>query len=369
MEERTGLTKAADTSGKILVVAAAVLVLVLFLWAVRAVVIPVFLALLVATQLHPFVEWLRRRRVPSALAVAVAALGAFMVTLVLIVGIVGQFVGQIGELGDQTRAGARNVVGWVATHSGPLDWSRADVNQAISDLSDRVNESSGPILNGVLGGVSVVATATAGFLLAFVFLIYMLIDRGRSFVWFRDRFRDRKRAEVVERLGLAAWKALGGYVRGVVMVAIFDAVLIGAALFIVGVPLAAALTATVFVLAFVPILGAWVAGIITTLVALAGVGVDAAIIVAVVSLVVQQLDGMVVTPLVYRQAVELNPMVTLGVVTAGGILGGVVGAFIAVPVTASLWAVNEEHRRMEAESDDHDTTRTGDVAPAANPGA
>lgn len=368
MEERTGLTNAADTSGKVLVVAAAVLVVVLFLWAVREVVIPMFLALLVATQLHPVAERLRRRRVPSGLAVAVTALGAFVITVVLAVGIVGQFIGQIDELGDQTRAGARNVAGWIATHSGPLDWSRSDVNQEISNLSDRVSESSGPILNGVLGGVSVVATATAGFLLAFVFLIYMLIDRGRSFVWFHDRFRDRRRAEKVERLGYAAWKTLGGYVRGVTMVAVFDAVLIGAALFIVGVPLAAALTAIVFVLAFIPILGAWVSGIIATLVALAGVGVDAAIIIAVVSLTVQQLDGMVVSPLVYRQTVELNPMVTLVAVTAGGILGGIIGAFIAVPVVASLWAVSEEHRRMEARDDDRDTPRTGDIVQAPNPG-
>lgn len=368
MEERTRLTQAADTSGKVLIVAAAVFVAVLFLWTVRPVVIPIFLALLAATQLHPVVEWLRRRRVPSGLAVAAAALGAFVVTLVLAVGIVGQFVGQIDELGDQTRAGARNVAGWVATHSGPLDWSRADVNQEISNLSDRISESSGPIVNGVLGGVSVVATATAGLLLAFVFLIYMLVDRGRSFVWFRDRFRDPGRAEKVERLGYAAWKALGGYVRGVVMVAVFDAVLIGTALFIVDVPLAAALTAIVFLLAFIPILGAWVSAIVTTLVALAGVGVDAAIIIAAVSLAVQQLDGMVISPLVYRQTVELNPMVTLSVVTAGGILGGIIGAFIAVPVIASLWAVNEEHRRMEAENDDHKTVRTGDAVQVATPG-
>ncbi len=349
MDRPDPLSRAADVSGKLLIIAAAVALGVVLVWSLRAIAVPIFLAVLLATQLYPVTEWLRRHRLPSGLAVAVTLIGTALLTILVVVGIVGQFVGQVDELGDQTRQGAEDVAGWVATHSGPLDWSEADVTQHISDLGDRISQGTDDILRGVLGGVSAAASVAAGLLLAFAFLIYMLFDGGGAFRWFRGRFRDESRAEMVGRLGETAWVTLGNYVRGVATVAVFDAVLIGAALFILDVPLAAALTAIVFLLAFIPIIGAWVSGIVSSLVALAGVGVEAAIIVAVVSLAVQQLEGVAVSPLVYRRRVSLNPMVTLAVVTAGGILGGVVGAFIAVPVTATLWAMNEERRAIQDE--------------------
>lgn len=349
MIREDSLSRAADISGKLLVIAAAVVLGVVLIWGVRAIVVPIFLAVLLATQLQPVVAWLRARRVPTGLAVAMTVVGAVLLTALVLVGIVGQFVGQIDDLGEQTRQGAEDAAGWIATHSGPLDWSKDDVDDQIANLGDRISEGTDGILKGVLGGVTAAATVVAGLILAFAFLIYMLVDGGMSFRWFRDRFRDEARAETVGRLGEVAWTTLGSYVRGVVTVAVFDAVLIGAALFILGVPLAAVLTAIVFLLAFIPIIGAWVSGIISTLVALAGVGVEAAIIVAAVSLAVQQLEGYAISPLVYKRKVSLNPMVTLTVVTIGGVLGGVIGAFVAVPVTATLWSMNEEYRAIQDE--------------------
>ena len=346
MDRDDPLSRAADISGKLLVIAAAVVAAVILLWSLRAIVVPIFLAILLATQLHPLTEWLRARRLPSGLAVALTLIATTLLALVIVAAIAGQFVGEIDELADQASQGAEDAAGWIAASSGPLDWSEDDVKEQVTKIGDQIGDSTDEILKGVLGGVSAAASIAAGLLLAFAFLIYMLFDRGGAFRWFRERFRDPERAETVERLGEAAWSTLGSYVRGVATVAVFDAVLIGAALFILGVPLAGALTAIIFLLAFIPIIGAWVSGIVSTLVALAGVGVEAALIVAAVSVAVQQLEGVAVSPLVYRRRVRLNPMVTLAVVTAGGILGGVIGAFIAVPVTATLWAVGEERRRI-----------------------
>ncbi|MDQ2622226.1 MAG: AI-2E family transporter [Actinomycetota bacterium] len=357
MDRQDSLSRAADISGKLLIVAAAIVLGVVLVWSLRAIAIPIFLAILLATQLYPVTSWLRGHRVPAGLAVAITIIGAALVTALVLVGIVGQFVGQVDDLGEQTRQGAEDAAGWIATHSGPLDWSKSDVDEQIASLGDRISEGTDGILKGVLGGVSAAAAVAAGVLLAFAFLIYMLVDGGQAFRWFRDRFRDENQAEIVGRLGAVAWTTLGSYVRGVMTVAVFDAVLIGAALFILGVPLAAVLTAIVFLLAFIPIIGAWVSGIISTLVALAGVGVEAAIIVAGVSLAVQQLEGYAISPLVYRRQVSLNPMVTLSVVTIGGVLGGVIGAFIAVPLTATLWSVNEEYRSIQDERAVLDPTR------------
>ncbi|MGK2932733.1 MAG: AI-2E family transporter [Solirubrobacterales bacterium] len=340
------MSGAADVSGKLLIVALAVVVTLLFVWSLRAVVIPIFLALLIATQLSPAVAWLKARRVPPGLAVASVVLASILVFAGVLVGIVGQFIGELDGLGQQISDGTDDAAAWVAKNSGPLDWSRADVDREIDNLGERLEDSRDSIFRGFLGGASAIAGIGVGALLAFAFLIYMLADGGKSFRWFKARFEDEDLGDALGRVGMRAWDTLTDYVRGVTLVATFDAILIGAVLFLLGVPLAGALTAMVFVFAFIPIIGAWVSGVIATLVTLAGNGFEAAIVVAAVSLAVQQLEALVVAPQVYRRMVRLNPMVTLAAVATGTILAGVLGAFIAVPVTATIWASIEEWRAI-----------------------
>lgn len=340
------LSGAAEVSGKLLIVALAVVVSLLFIWSLRAVVIPIFLALLIATQLAPAVAWLKSRKVPSGLAVAGVVLLSMLIFAGVVVGIVGQFVGELDGLGDQLSKGADDTAAWVAKNSGPLELTQADVDQEIDNLGERLEDSRDSIFRGFLGGASAVAGIGIGMLLAFAFLVYMLSDGGKAFRWFKSRFEDESRREAVSRVSMRAWDTLTDYVRGVTLVATFDAVLIGTVLFVLGVPLAAALTALVFLLAFIPIIGAWVSGVIATLVTLAGTGVEAAIIVAAASLAVQQFEALIVAPQVYRRMVRLNPMVTLTAVATGSILAGVLGAFIAVPVTATIWAAIEEWRAI-----------------------
>lgn len=351
--EERWLSGAADLSGKLLIVAAGLLVALLLIWSLRAVVIPIFLALLIATQLSPAVAWLKQRRWPPGLAIFAVLLLAVIVFGVIIFGIVDQFIGELSGLGDQLSKGADDTAAWIARHSGPLDWTQSDVEGYFDDMGDRVEDSRDSIFRGFLGGASAVAGLGVGMLLTLAFLVYMLSDGGKGFQWFKNRFRDDERADEVGRVGMRAWDTLTDYVRGVSLVATFDALLIGGVMFILGVPLAAALTAIVFLMAFIPLIGAWVSGVIATLVTLAGNGVEAAIIVAIASLAVQQLEALVVAPQVYRRMVRLNPMVTLTAVASGTILAGVLGAFIAVPLTATAWAMVEEYRSI----------RSGDEAP------
>lgn len=341
--DRDRLTRAAEISGKLLVVGAAVLVGLLLFWTLRPVLIPVFLALLISTQLAPVVGWLERRRVPGPLAVTVAVLLAVLILFGALGGIVGQVIQQSSGLDESLSAGTDDAAAWVASHSGPLDLSQREVNAEFDKLGDRLTESPGAAVEGVLGGVSVAVGILVAAILTLAFTVYMLSDRGASFRWFADRFAEPTRTRVI-RSGQRGWSTLTSYIRGVGMVAVFDAVLIGAALFILGVPLAGALTALVFLLAFIPIVGAWVSGIVATLVALAGNGIGTAALVAGVSIAVQQLEALVIAPQVYRRAVRLHPMVTLAAVAAGGLLAGVIGAFIAVPAVALAWAINEEWR-------------------------
>ena len=355
------LSRAADTSGKLLVVGAAVLAAALLFWTLRSILIPIFLALLISTQLVPVVRWLEARRTPHTIAVALAILLALVVFLGAMSLIVGEVVSAGSKLDESLSAGTDDAAAWVANHSGPLELSEKEVRAEGEKLASRITESPGPAVSGLWGGVSAAAGILVGVILTLAFTVYILSDGGRGFTWFARRFGDPTRNRI-ERSAERAWTTLTNYVRGVAAVAVFDAALIGAALFILGVPLAGALTALVFLLAFIPIIGAWASGIIATLVALAGNGIGTAAIVAAVSVAVQQLEAVVIAPQVYRRAIRLHPMITLAAVAAGGLLAGVVGALIAVPAVALVWAVSEEWSAPVAELPDGsaDLRRTGE---------
>ena len=132
-------------------------------------------------------------------------------------------------------------------------------------------------------------------------------------------------------------QVLGGYVRGTATVALVDAVLIGLGLFIIGVPLALPLAVIVFIGAFVPIVGATVAGILAALVALVTTGPVEALIVVAIVVAVNQLEGNLLQPVVLGNALKLHGLVVLLALTAGTILGGIVGAILSVPLTAVAW--------------------------------
>ncbi|BDZ49271.1 hypothetical protein GCM10025867_15120 [Frondihabitans sucicola] len=131
----------------------------------------------------------------------------------------------------------------------------------------------------------------------------------------------------------------GGYVRGTATVALVDAIGIGLGLFIIGVPLALPLSVIVFLSAFVPLVGATVAGILAALVALVANGPVAAIVVVAIVILVNQLEGNFLQPVVMARSLSLHPLVVLIALTAGTIIGGIVGAVLAVPIAAVAWGI------------------------------
>lgn len=147
------------------------------------------------------------------------------------------------------------------------------------------------------------------------------------------------RRHTVGSAGREAWVTLTSYVRGTVVIALLDATGIGATLFIVGVPLAAALTLLVFLGAFVPFLGATISGALAVLVTLVTVGAFEAVIVLAAVLIVQQVEGSVLQPFVMGRAVRLHPVAILLAISIGALLAGVVGAIIAVPILAVTYRV------------------------------
>jgi predicted PurR-regulated permease PerM len=179
-----------------------------------------------------------------------------------------------------------------------------------------------------------------------VFLLYLVTGGEGIWGWIQERFRPDRR-ERVAAAGAAAWNAASGYVRGIALVAAIDSVVITLGMLVIGTPHVGTLALLSFVTLFIPILGAWVSGAVIVLVTLAAVGTGAAVAMAAVILIAQQLDSMFVTPLVYQQTVSLHPVVTLTSVIVGSQLLGIVGAFLAVPMVAVGWAVFKTLERQE----------------------
>jgi predicted PurR-regulated permease PerM len=174
--------------------------------------------------------------------------------------------------------------------------------------------------------------------LALVLLFFLLKDGERIWGWVIDLVPSGHRDDA-RAIGDRAWATLGGYLRGVTLVALFDAVFIALTLIVVGVPFVLPLALLTFIGAYVPIVGAFVAGLAAVLVALVALGTQAALVVAAAVVVVQQVESNFFQPVVMGRTVRVHPVAILLAVTAGGVVGGIIGAIIATPIVGVAAAV------------------------------
>ena len=325
------LVTASELGWRFLVVVAAVVVLAYALWQVRLVALPAFIALLAATLLVPPAAALVSRGLSRGLATAIVFVTALLVVFGLGSLVVPPFVSELGVLFDTVTGGARELGALVA--SGPFGITEAEVQRAVDSASERLQASSGEIASGVLSGAMIFGQIVAATLLTVVLVFFFVKDGARLWSWVVRLFPRRARARVDEA-GDAGWSVLSAYVRGVVLVATVDAVFIGIGMTLVGMPLVLPLAVLTFVAAFVPIIGAVVAGSAAVLIALVSSGAGAALVVLGIVLLVQQLEGNVLYPLIMRRTMEMHPVATLMVVGAGGVLAGIIGALVAIPIAA-----------------------------------
>jgi predicted PurR-regulated permease PerM len=325
-------------SAKALLITGGVLLVGGLIWYARAATVPLIVAALVSTQLIPLVAWLVRHRVPRGLAIA----GAMLLLLAVVAGLAwlftDQLFGQVGGIGAGVSEGVDKAINWLHDNNRWVEHHEDDIRAFLKGILPAAKDAAAGVLNAVLGTFSIVAGLISSALLMFVFVLYFLTGGDAVWRWVRARFAPERR-EAVGRAGVAAWSAATGYVRGIALVATIDSLFIGLGMLIVGTPHAGTLVLLSFVCLFIPILGAWVSGIVIVLVTLGSQGSGDAVIMAIIILVGQQLDSMFVTPLVYQQTVNLHPIVTLSSVIVGTQLLGIVGAFLAVPMVAIGWAV------------------------------
>lgn len=345
----TWLDRTAQYSWRVLIIGA-VLYLALNLMATLALVtLPVIVALILATLCVPAVDTLVRRGLPNVLATLIVVIGGLIAIAGLITLLVPSFVDQILNLQPTIEQGTEAVLNWLET--GPLAYDRARIDELLDQVSDRAQESGGQIFSGVVAGAGIVANGLAALALTIVLLFFFVKDRRQIVDWFIARTPDENR-ETVGAVGRRAWGALSGYVRGTATIAVIDAIGIGIGLLIIGVPLVLPLALLVFLGAFIPVIGALLAGLVAVLVGLADGGITSALLVLGLIVAVQQVEGNVLQPIIMRRSVALHPTVVLLALAVGAGLAGIVGAFLSVPVAAVLAAVGNELRvRNEAHRD------------------
>ena len=311
------------------------------IWGMRTlttVFIPILLALIFASTFAPVMGWLRRHRVPSALATVIVLL-----SILLLLSGVGWLIvwavrDQWDELAAQAQDGFIQVVEWaeslpfVSGTEELIEWRDNVFGYATDFLT------SSQFGSGALAGVGAVTSFVTGLILMIVVLFFFLKDGPKIWRFVLRPFNGEHLARA-ERVGAKTVDTLGHYVRGTASVAAVDAVGIWIGLLILDVPLAVPLAVLVFILAFIPIVGATLAGVLAALVALVANGPLSAVLVVGVVVLVNQLEGNFLQPVLMGRALKLHALVILLALTAGTVLSGILGAVLAVPIAAVAWGI------------------------------
>ena len=327
-----GFGRVGTRSLQVLAVLAVVAVFVLVMAQLTLIVIPVLIALVLAAAISPLVSFLRRKGLPPLTAtwIALVILVALLSAILWLV--VGAVVNQWEDLRDQALKGFDELQGSV--QGLPFEITQEQIQSLQESVTGLLRSDA--VGSGAIAGVSQTVDFVAGFFIMIVVLFFFLKDGPQLWEFLLRPFAGH-RYERGKRIGDTTVRTLGGYIRGTAIIAAVDAVAIGIGLAIVGVPLVIPLSVLVFLLAFIPLVGATVAGILAALVALVAVGPLEALVVVAIVVVVNQIEGDFLQPVVMGRTLRLHPLVILVALTAGTVLAGLSGAVLAVPIAASIW--------------------------------
>ncbi|MFJ6568248.1 AI-2E family transporter [Streptomyces sp. NPDC091292] len=360
-----GLRVAAEAGWRLLVLAVVLWVLMRVISSVQLVVFAFVAALLVTALLQPTVARLKGLGVPRGLATVLTAILGFVV-----MGLVGWFVvwqvmENIDNLSDQVQDGIDELRKWLL--NSPFHVTEDQINDIAKNLRDAIGANTDSITSAGLEGVTVIVEALTGILLAMFSTLFLLYDGRRIWEWVLKLVPTAARPGIAGA-GPRAWRTLTAYVRGTVIVALIDAIFIGLGIYFLGVPMAVPLAVFIFLFAFIPLVGAVVSGALAVVVALVTQGPFTAVMTLAVVLAVQQIEGHILQPFILGRAVRVHPLAVVLSVAAGGLVAGIGGAVVAVPLVAVVNTVvgylraysREEVLRRSPQP--HGATATG-VAP------
>ena len=322
------------------------------------IVMPVILAAVLGAVAGPGVGWLERHRVPRIGGAVLVLLGLVAIGVLIFLLVVGGISANSGDISAKLNQALDKIQGW-------LDDLGVDKTQQVKqDLQKSAPEIRTTLLSGVSNGVAGLKSTL--FFLAFATLsTFFVLKDGpvmRRFIT-RHMGVPKRDAEVVTD---NVAKSLRNYFLGVTIIAAFNGVVIGLAALIIGVPLAGTIAVVTLVAAYVPFVGAWVAGAFAVLIALGTEGTEAAIALGVVALLANSVLQQLIQPFVMGATLSLNPLVVLVVTIGAGALFGMVGLTLAAPLTsAAVHISNELRARTGNEAENRtDGAAVANVAPA-----
>lgn len=326
-----GVRVAAEAGWCLLVIAAGLWVLVQAISAVRVIVLAFVAALLITALLQPTVARLHRHGVPQALATVLTALFGFALLGLVAWFVVSQVMANLGELSNRLQGGVDDLKRWLL--NSPFRITERQIDAFTRMLREGAGSSSGQLTDVGLHGATVVVEVITGILLALFSTLFLLYDGPRIWKW-SLRLSPASARPALAGAGPRAWQTLTAYVHGTVIIAFIDAVCIGLGIYLLGVPLALPLAVVIFAGAFIPLVGAVISGVLAIVVAFVAQGVFTALLVLLIVLGVQQLEGHILQPFILGRAVRVHPLAVILSVAAGGLVAGIGGAVVAVPLVA-----------------------------------
>ncbi len=325
--------KAAAWAWRILVILSAVAALLLLMWQLRVIVVPVALAVILTALLLPAVDRLDQRGMPRGGAVALVLLGGLGLFGGILTFVVSQFISGLPGLVAEVTRSIDNATNWLI--DGPAHLSREQIDKAGDTAAAALRDNQEKLTSGALSTAATLTEIVTGALLTLFTLIFLL-SGGRGIYAYLTKIVPASSRDRVRDAGRAGFGSLIGYVRATFLVALVDAVGIGAGLAILGVPLALPLASLVFLGAFVPLIGAVLTGFVAVVVALLAKGFIYALITLGLIFAVQQLESHVLQPLLMGRAVSIHPLAIVLAIAAGAVSAGIIGALLSVPLLAFL---------------------------------
>lgn len=327
----TGFGKLATRSAQTLLVLALLVVIFFALVQLKMIVIPVIIAIILASTMFPLVSFMERfrinRGVGSFLAIAIS-LG--------LLAVVGNFI--VRSIGSQWTASSSSLIAkfeeageWLYSGAVPLPVEQIDELMN----SGRQYLTSSSFGHEALQASGTIASIFAGVFLTLITLFFFLKDGNKIFLFLLGFLKPSIRQKTNES-GIKAVTVLGGYFRGTALVGLIDAVLIGAGLLIMDVPLVLPLCLLVIIGVYIPYIGSISSSAIITLVALVTTDVSTAVVVAIIVLTVNQVEGLL-SPLVLGNILKMSALAILLALAIGATLGGIIGALLAVPIASVGW--------------------------------
>lgn len=336
-----------DDLGRVTVRALQGMILIAAIWLVskiliqlKLVTLPLLIALIIASAMHPIIRLLRRymNRIAAA---AITLVGSIAILSGAISFIVTTVVNEMSGLTRKAQQGFSELVDILSSWGIPL--AHSHLSQYADSLWKLAQTSSARA--SAIEGVTIVTSIMTGALLMIVFLFFFLLDGDKMWDFIVDFLPLSARVRV-NAAGEASMHVLGRYIRGTVLIAAFAAVVDLIAMLITRVPLAFPLAAMIFLGAFVPIVGALTTGLAAALVALVAGGPAASLVLVCVVIVVNQIEHYVLQPKVMGSSLSLHGIVIIIALGIGAQQGGVAGALLAVPITAAVWSSFKVFRDM-----------------------